>query len=268
MSGTPSLSSSNRFSILPVYNVDGIDESVETVKVVQPSEKPAEKPSKRLRFRPNWERRLPAQLVIASIEAPDEPSSRSLDLEVEIETTDTGVVKPVTALVDSGATGRFIDRDYVKANRLTTRTLSNHIPVRNVDGTPNGPTGYITEAVDLVLRYKNHSERTLFAVTGLGRQNLILGHTWLQKHNPEIDWVTGEVKMSRCSAGCCSGCRDEIRQERRAQKVEAKNIAACSAGDLPDLVRDDEDDEDEDSLDFEEGDRLFATGLHAPPEEV
>ena len=46
MSGTPSLSSSNRFSILPVYNVDGIDESVETVKVILPSEKPVDNPQK------------------------------------------------------------------------------------------------------------------------------------------------------------------------------------------------------------------------------
>ena len=43
----------------------------------------------------------------------------------------------MTALVDSGATGRFIDRNYVKANRLITWTLSIPIPVRNVDGTTN-----------------------------------------------------------------------------------------------------------------------------------
>ena len=31
---------------------------------------------------------------------------------------------------------------------------------------------------------------------------IILGHTWLVKHNPEIDWQTGEVKMSRCPDSC------------------------------------------------------------------
>ena len=74
--------------------------------------------------------------------------------------------------------------------------------------------------------------------------------------------------MSRCSGGCCSGCLDEIRAERKTQKAEARSIAECSAGDLPSLVPDDEDDEDEDDPDFEDGDRMFATGLHAPPEEV
>ncbi|KAF8801796.1 hypothetical protein BYT27DRAFT_7114168, partial [Phlegmacium glaucopus] len=40
-------------------------------------------------------------------------------------------------------------------------------------------------------------ERTLFAVTGLGKQNMILGHSWLQMHSPEINWVTREIKMSQ-----------------------------------------------------------------------
>ena len=163
-------------------------------------------------------------------------------------------------VVDSGATGRFIDRNYVKANQLTTRTLSVPIPVHNVDGTPNEASA-ITEVVDLILRYENHSERTLFAVTGLGNQDLILGHAWLK--NPEINWVTGEVKMSRCSAQCCSGCRDEIREERRIRKAEIRSVAACTAGDLPELLRDDDDEPE-----FEEGDRMFATGLKGPMEEV
>jgi Aspartyl protease len=73
-------------------------------------------------------------------------------LKVGIESTDTGEVKSLDALVDSGATGRFIDCDYVKANRMTTRTLSAPILVRNADGTTNS-TSTITEVVDLVLRY-------------------------------------------------------------------------------------------------------------------
>ena len=62
----------------------------------------------------------------------------------------------------------------------------------NVDGTPN-EAGSITEVVNLILHYKNHSERTTFAVSGLGKQKLILGHSWLWKHNPEIDWITSDT---------------------------------------------------------------------------
>jgi len=79
------------------------------------------------------------------------------------------------------------------------------IPVFNVDGTAN-TEGSISEVAELLLRYNGHSERALFCVTGLGRQNLILGHTWLKDHNPEVDWRTGKVEMSRCSPWCCNGC--------------------------------------------------------------
>ncbi len=54
------------------------------------------------------------------------------------------------------------------------------------------------EVVDLILRYKRHSERILLAVTNLRKKNLILGYTWLREHNPEIDWETREVKLSWC----------------------------------------------------------------------
>jgi len=132
----------------------------------------------------------------------------SLKLKVELETTNTGEVKSICSFIDSGATREFIDHHYAKSNWLHTWKLSKPIPVYNVDGTLN-EAGSITEVVDLILRYWNHLEWTLFAVTGLGKQKLILGHSWLWKHNPEIDWVTREVKMSRCPPCYCSRCRDK-----------------------------------------------------------
>ncbi len=32
--------------------------------------------------------------------------------------------------------------------------------------------------------------------------SVILGMLWLACHNPEIDWRTGEVKMTRCLEEC------------------------------------------------------------------
>lgn len=259
MNRTPSLSSHNRFAILPVDDIPEINESVEKIQVVQ-----IPKPPKSDRLpRPKWEKGLPSKFIIATVE----DSQRSLKLKVSIETTDTGEVKSLQSLVDSGATGLFIDRDFVKTNRLTTQTLSKPIPVLNVDGTPNG-AGPITEVADFILRYNNHSERAWFAVTALGKQNLILGHSWLRHHNPEIDWATGEVKMSRCPPRGCTGCRDEIREERRSQKAEVRRIARCSAGELPALEADEEDDDEEIDPELENGDRVFATSLHQSPADI
>jgi hypothetical protein len=210
------------------YSIPEIDEPVDTPKVVQTPETPSVKPAI---SRPNWEKRLPKHFVIGALDE-TEGSRRSLTLKVELQTTDTGITMSVRALLDSGATGMFIDREYVKTNRLSTRTLSHPIPVRNIDRTFN-EAGSVHEVVELLLKYKNHSEKAFFTVTSLGRQNMIMGHSWLRKHNPDIDWTTGDVKMTRCNGGCCSGCRDEACEERKARKNEARHISDCSIGDLP-----------------------------------
>jgi len=69
--------------------------------------------------------------------------------------------------------------------------------VYNVDGTPN-EQGVIHDIVDVVMRSCDHTEQAQFAVTGLGKSQMILGLSWLWEHNPKIDWATSEVKMSHC----------------------------------------------------------------------
>ena len=119
MKSTPSLLTHNRFSVLSVDSITEIDELKQ--KDVQTSEREPSPENLRLPtrvFRPHWERCLPVSLVIDMLE--EKRSARSLKLKVELEATDTGEVKSVSALLDSGATGMFIDRDYVKNNRLST----------------------------------------------------------------------------------------------------------------------------------------------------
>ncbi|KAG5721541.1 hypothetical protein E4T56_gene13046 [Termitomyces sp. T112] len=58
---------------------------------------------------PAWERRLLHCYVVAST-----PSTNSLKLHVEIETTDIQQIQSVVALLDSGATGLFLDTDYMQ----------------------------------------------------------------------------------------------------------------------------------------------------------
>jgi hypothetical protein len=165
--------------------------------------------------------------------------------------------------VDCGATRLFINREYVKSNRLPTKKLSWPIPVFNVDGTAN-EAGSISEVVELIIRYDGHSERALFSVTSLGRQNMILGITWLREHNPEIDWRTGKVEMTRCLPRCCIGCRDELRTERCNSKKEEVSINACQTGPFSELSEETSNEEPPISdlpFDLEDGDHVWATGL-------
>jgi len=132
--------------------------------------------------KPKWKKRLPKLLSISALDV----QGTSLLLPVEIGTTDTSELHSVKALLDCGATGSFISRDFVRSKEMNTRTLSHNIPVFNIDSSPN-EAGQISEVVDVVLRYKTHSERMLLAVSGLRKQNLILGYDWLKDHNPKID---------------------------------------------------------------------------------
>jgi len=137
---------------------------------------------------------------------------------VEIGTTDTSKLHFVKALLDCGATRSLINRDFVCSKGMNIWTLSYNIPVFNVDSSPN-KAGQISEVVDIVLHYKTHSERMLLAISGLGKQDLILGYDWLKNHNPKIDWEKGEVKITRCPLWY-EGERALQKEQTRQERIE------------------------------------------------
>jgi hypothetical protein len=185
----------------------------------------------------NWERRLPRKYVVAPT-----PSANSLNIDIEIETTDTGVKRCTKSLVDCGATGLFMDTKWACANNVTTRALTRLIPVYSVNGTPNESSA-ICEIADVILRYNRHAECTQFAITQFGKQSMILGFTWLHEHNPEINWQTKEVCMSRCPA-CHDTCRLDTKHERKEQHAATAQIHACRSGGFPVLIEEVEDEDD------------------------
>src|SRR5271170_2551905 len=85
-------------------------------------------------------------------------------------------------LLDSGAGGEFIDQNYARQKNLEVKTLPKPIAAFNIDGTKN-KTGTITKYVDLDLNIGGKTMNTQLLVTGLGKQQIILRFSWLQKHN-------------------------------------------------------------------------------------
>jgi hypothetical protein len=163
----------------------------------------------------------------------------SLTVNVEIQSTDPAFKRCTQTLIDCGATGCFIDIEWVKVNNIPTCPLTKPIPVYNIDGTTND-AGAITDIADIILCYENHSERTQLAVTCLGKQSLILGYNWLCNHNPEIHWQTKDVKMSRCPLQC-STCRVEDKCNTKKRKSTTSQINACRSGAFPSMTEEDED---------------------------
>ncbi|KDR67898.1 hypothetical protein GALMADRAFT_31232, partial [Galerina marginata CBS 339.88] len=66
--------------------------------------------------------------------------------------TDTMVEAGTNALGDTGATGDFIDKDYIKELGLPTRNLSQPVQVFNVDGTLN-KASLISKVVDAIMSH-------------------------------------------------------------------------------------------------------------------
>jgi len=171
--------------------------------------------------KPKWEKRLPKLLSISALDV----RGTSLFLPVEIGTIDTSELHSVKALLDCGATGSFIDRDFVCSKGMNTQTLSRNIPVFNVDGSPN-EAEQISEVVDVVLWYKTHSKRMLLAISGLGKQNLILSYDWLKDHNPKIDWEKGEVEITHCPLRC-EGGRALQKEQTRQKRTKLRTLRSC-----------------------------------------
>jgi len=104
------------------------------------------------------------------------------------------------ALIDSGATTSFISKQIVQDMNLTTHKFNEPIPLLNIDGTTN-TAGRITHYVHLELYLPmigGHKSRTMFAVTEIDDQDLIIRINWLIQHNPHINWKEGTITFKCC----------------------------------------------------------------------
>jgi hypothetical protein len=131
------------------------------------------------------------------------PSNRrEMMIQAMLETLDNGIQKMTKALIDSGSQDNVISKEYVQQQGFTLKKLEYEILPKNADGTIN-EQGPITHSVDLRMKIGSHSEVITFYVVGLTRKaSIFLGHTWLKKHNPEIDWTRNKIKFSRCPNEC------------------------------------------------------------------
>jgi len=95
-----------------------------------------------------------------------------------------GVV--VRALLDSGATGLFMDMTFAQEKGFKMEKLKKPLLVRNMDRTINAG-GAIMHQVEYNIFFKGHVKRARIDICNLGKTEVILGMLWLAAHNPEID---------------------------------------------------------------------------------
>jgi len=138
-------------------------------------------------------------------------------MKVGLEKLESHEGVAVKVLLDSGATGLFMDTTFAREKGFRMERMKNSLLVKNVDGMVN-VGGAIMHQVECNMFFKGHVERVRIDVCNLGKTEIILGMPWLAAHNPEIDWEKGEVKMTRCPPICRK--RKQERKKKEVKKIE------------------------------------------------
>ena len=122
------------------------------------------------------------------------PNERTLRIPVRILVNNQ--IIETTAIIDSGATGSFIDLELVALAEFPIKKLDKQVKAYNVDGTTNSKGNIIWETnVDLL--FPKHRENVRLMILNLGCKQIILGMPWLKRWNPIIDWINKRISIPR-----------------------------------------------------------------------
>jgi hypothetical protein len=134
-----------------------------------------------------------------------------------IETSWKNCVRPIvlSAMIDSGATQSFIHKSLVDKYDIPVTQLPQFIALEVADGRPIKSGAITHKTCSVSMCVDNHHEKIDFYVTNIGQHNIILGTSWLKKHNPRINWPDRQVDFS--SDFCRTSCL-------RKQEVSSRTV--------------------------------------------
>src|SRR6202453_1056566 len=122
-------------------------------------------------------------------------------------------------LLDTGAEGLFMDKDYAEEHDIVLQKLTNPITPSNVDGTLNH-AGEITHFTWIQAKIDKRILLEKLWITDLGSLDVIFGFPWFKENNPQIVWKTGRVQLPKADLETTSLYLAKDGQRRKEIKEE------------------------------------------------
>ncbi|QRV82688.1 Retrotransposable element Tf2 protein [Ceratobasidium sp. AG-Ba] len=107
------------------------------------------------------------------------------------------------AMIDSGASSIFISKKIVQDFQLFKKKLDKPRRLKVIDGREID-SGRVEHYCSINLKIFDHEEEVDACVVNVGNHDIVLGMSWLKRHNPAINWDKKSLVFSSqyCSEHC------------------------------------------------------------------
>src|ERR1700675_3820325 len=123
-------------------------------------------------------------------------------------------------LLDTGAEGLFMDKDYAEEHDIVLQKLPNPITPSNVDGTLNH-AGEIAHFTWIQAKIDKRILLEKLWITNLGSLDVFFGFSWFKENNLQIVWKTGRVQLPK--ADLETTFLYLAKDERRRKEIEEED---------------------------------------------
>ncbi len=149
--------------------------------------------------------------------------SQSTFLKIPVRLRIKGTVVDTTAFIDSGAAGNFIDAEFSRTHNIPLVPCESYLVVAALDGRPlgSGRIQFTTEDLTL-LTGALHTETICLFVFQSPQTPLVLGLSWLERHNPYISW--SERQIIQWSEFCLQNCLSRTHPGKQPEPCNASSI--------------------------------------------
>src|SRR5271168_1185951 len=122
--------------------------------------------------------------------------SMHISIPIKLKTIRGNETVETKVLLDTGAEGLFMDKNYAEKHDVVLQKLMNPITPSNVDGTLNH-AGEITHFTWIQTKIDKRTLLEKLWITDLGSSDVIFGFPWFKENNPQIEWKTGRVRLPK-----------------------------------------------------------------------